>query len=101
MTQDLHILVGKQGESTKFAYYRRFLMLPVQCRMARAALGLKIAELADLAKMSTNTIVRFEKGKELKQSTIDDLRLVLENAGIVFIPENGDGPGVRLKKSGS
>ncbi len=76
-------------------------MLPVQCRMARAALGLKIAELADLAKMSTNTIVRFEKGKELKQSTIDDLRLVLENAGIVFIPENGDGPGVRLKKSGS
>jgi len=69
--------------------------------MARAALGLKIAELANLAKMSTNTIVRFETGKELKQSTIDDLRLVLENAGIVFIPENGDGPGVRLKKPGS
>ena len=69
--------------------------------MARAALGLKIAELANLAKMSTNTIVRFETGKELKQSTINDLRLVLENAGIVFIPENGDGPGVRLKKPGS
>ena len=76
-------------------------MLPVQCRMARAALGLKIAELAELAKMSTNTIVRFEAGKELKQSTIEELRLVLENAGIVFIPENGDGPGVRLKKPAS
>jgi len=73
-------------------------MLPVQCRMARAALGLKIVELAELAKMSTNTIVRFETGKELKQSTIDDLRLALENAGVVFIPENGDGPGIRLKK---
>ena len=76
-------------------------MLPVQCRMARAALGLKIAELANLAKMSTNTIVRFETGKELKQSTINDLRLVLENAGIVFIPENGDGPGIRLRKPAS
>ncbi|MQB45860.1 helix-turn-helix transcriptional regulator [Rhizobium sp. ICMP 5592] len=73
-------------------------MLPVQCRMARAALGLKIAELAKLAKMSTNTIVRFETGKELKQSTIDDLRLVLENAGIIFIPENGGGVGVRFSK---
>ncbi|TRB17086.1 helix-turn-helix domain-containing protein [Rhizobium rhizogenes] len=76
-------------------------MLPVQCRMARAALGLKIAELAELAKMSTNTIVRFETGKELKQSTIDDLRLVLENAGVIFIPENGGGAGVRLKKPAS
>lgn len=73
-------------------------MLPVQCRMARSALGLKIAELATLAKMSTNTIVRFESGKELKQSTIDDLRAVLEEAGIIFISENGEGPGVRLKK---
>jgi transcriptional regulator with XRE-family HTH domain len=69
--------------------------------MARAALGLKIVELAELAKMSTNTIVRFETGKELKQSTIEDLRLVLENAGIIFIPENGDGPGIRLKKPAS
>jgi transcriptional regulator with XRE-family HTH domain len=69
--------------------------------MARAALGLKIAELAELAKMSTNTIVRFEAGKELKQSTIEELRLVLENAGIVFIPENGDGPGIRLRKPAS
>lgn len=73
-------------------------MLPVQCRMARAALGLKIAELAELAKMSTNTIVRFETGKDLKQSTIDELRVVLEDAGIIFISENGDGPGIRLKK---
>ncbi len=73
-------------------------MLPVQCKMARAALGLKISELAELADMSTNTIVRFESGKPLKSSTIDDLRLVLENAGVTFISENGEGPGVRLKK---
>ncbi|MGV1868767.1 helix-turn-helix domain-containing protein [Rhizobium sp. VS19-DR96] len=67
--------------------------------MARTALGLKIAELAELSKMSTNTIVRFETGKVLKQSTVDELRVVLEDAGIIFISENGDGgPGVRLKK---
>ena len=73
-------------------------MLPIQCRMARAALGLGVLDLANLAQVSTNTIVRFERGEPLKQSTIDHLRLVLENAGVVFIAENGDGPGVRLKK---
>ena len=73
-------------------------MLPVQCKMARAALGIKISELAKLADMSTNTIVRFETGKALKASTVDDLRLVLESAGIIFISENGDGPGIRLRK---
>nr|WP_080761198.1 helix-turn-helix transcriptional regulator [Rhizobium rhizogenes] len=73
-------------------------MLPVQCRMARTALGLKIAELAHLAKVSTNTVVRFESGAELKQSTVDHLRAVLEEAGIEFIPANGGGVGVRFKK---
>ncbi|NHT75624.1 helix-turn-helix protein [Rhizobium sp. PP-F2F-G38] len=76
-------------------------MLPIQCRMARAALGLKIADLAERAGMSTNTVVRFETGYELKQSTVDELRAVLEEAGIIFIPENGEGPGVRLQKSRS
>lgn len=57
--------------------------------MARAALGLKIAELAELAEVSTNTVVRFERGEELKQSTVDQLQNALQRAGIEFIPENG------------
>ena len=73
-------------------------MLPTQCRMARAALGLKIAELAELAEVSTNTVVRFERGEELKQSTIDQLKNALQKAGIEFIPENGGGVGVRFAK---
>jgi transcriptional regulator with XRE-family HTH domain len=73
-------------------------MLPVQCRMARTALGMKIAELAELANVSTNTVVRFEKGEDLKESTVDQLRSALEDAGVQFIPENGGGPGVRLVK---
>jgi len=66
--------------------------------MARAALGWGIRELAERADLSTNTLVRFERGEELKQSTIDHLRSVLEAAGIEFIPENGGGPGIRLNK---
>jgi len=73
-------------------------MLPVQCRMARTALGMKIAELAELANVSTNTVVRFERGEELKESTVRQLRSALEGAGIELIPENGGGPGLRLAK---
>jgi transcriptional regulator with XRE-family HTH domain len=73
-------------------------MLPVQCRMARAALGLAIADLAKLAGVSTNTVVRFETGAELKQSTIDALQSVFRHAGLEFIAENGGGAGVRFTK---
>ncbi|TGQ51033.1 XRE family transcriptional regulator [Mesorhizobium sp. M1C.F.Ca.ET.193.01.1.1] len=73
-------------------------MTPIQCRMARAALGLGVIELAKLARVSTNTVVRFERGEDLKQSTIDHMRAVLEAAGVEFIAENGGGPGVRLAK---
>lgn len=73
-------------------------MTPVQCRMARAALGLGVLDLAKLADVSTNTIVRFERGEALKQVTVDHLCSVLEAAGVEFIPENGGGPGVRLAK---
>ena len=45
-----------------------------------------------------NTVVRFERGEDLKQSTIDQLRAVLEAAGVEVIAENGGGPGVRLAK---
>lgn len=72
-------------------------MLPAQCRMARAALQLGVRELAEAAKVSTNTITRFEKGEELKERTITAIRQALESAGVIFIPSNGNGPGVRLR----
>jgi transcriptional regulator with XRE-family HTH domain len=73
-------------------------MLPVQCKMARAALGLGVRELADLSKVSTDTIVRFERGEDLRTRTIEALQAALEAAGVEFIPENGGGAGVRLRK---
>jgi transcriptional regulator with XRE-family HTH domain len=75
------------------------ILLPVQCRMARAALGWGVRELAAAAKVSIDTVARFERGDELKERTIEALQLTLEAAGIEFIDENGGGPGVRLKKS--
>jgi transcriptional regulator with XRE-family HTH domain len=71
--------------------------LPVQCRMARAALGLGIRELAAAAKVSIDTVARFERGDELKERTIDALQRALEAAGVEFT--NGEQPGVRLTKA--
>ena len=73
------------------------IFLPVQCRMARAALGLGVRELAAAAKVSIDTVARFERGDELKERTIDALQRALEAAGIEFT--NGDQPGVRLTKA--
>lgn len=69
-----------------------------QSKMARAATGLGVRDLAKLAGVSPDTVARFERGEELKASTIAALRSALEDAGVEFIPENGGGPGVRLKK---
>ncbi len=76
-------------------------MTPAQCRMARSGLSLGVRELAEAAGVSTNTITRFEKGDPLKPRTIDALRSALEAAGVEFIPENGGGAGVRLKRQPS
>ena len=69
-------------------------MTPEQCKMARAGLGLGVRELADMAKVSTNTITRFERGEPLKERTLDAIRAALESGGVEFT--NGDQPGVRL-----
>ncbi len=74
-------------------------MTPVQMKMARAALGWGVRELAEKAGVTANTVTRIENGSDAKQSTIAALRTALESAGIEFIAENGGGPGVRLKKT--
>lgn len=66
--------------------------------MARAALGIGIRELAAMAEVSPNTVSRFERGEALYSRTVDALQAALEAAGVIFIDENGEGPGVRLRK---
>jgi DNA-binding XRE family transcriptional regulator len=73
-------------------------LLPVQCKMARAALGLGVRELATAADVSPETVVRFEGGETLRTRTVAAIRIALEGAGVDFIAENGGGAGVRLRK---
>jgi transcriptional regulator with XRE-family HTH domain len=72
-------------------------MTPIQLRMARAALGWGVRELAEKAGVTANTVTRIENGSDARVSTVDRLRRALEAAGVVFIDENGGGPGVRLR----
>ena len=74
------------------------ILAPVQCRMARAAVGMGVRDLAAAAKVSVDTVARFERGEELKERTVAALQQALEAAGVTFIDENGGGPGVRLRK---
>jgi transcriptional regulator with XRE-family HTH domain len=64
--------------------------------MARAALGLGVRDLAELAKVSPDTIARLEHGEILRERTIDAIRAAFEAAGVEFT--NGEQPGVRLRK---
>jgi transcriptional regulator with XRE-family HTH domain len=74
------------------------ILVPIQCRMARAALGWGIRELAAAAKVAVETVSRFERGDALKERTVEAIKHAFEAAGIEFIPENGGGPGVRFRK---
>lgn len=67
--------------------------------MARAAVGWGVRELAEKAGVTANTVTRIENGADAKQSTLNAMRLALETAGVIFIEENGEGPGVRLRKT--
>lgn len=73
-------------------------MHPVQCKMARVALGWGVRDLAKHAKVASDTISRLERGEVLRERTIDDIRATFEAAGIEFIPEDTKGPGVRLRE---
>ena len=72
-------------------------MKAIQLKMARAAVGWGVRELAEKAGVTANTVTRIENGADAKQSTIDALQRALEAAGIEFT--NGDQPGVRLTKA--
>ena len=57
-------------------------------------------ELAAAAKVSRATLAEFEAGNRMPYDrTIDDIKGALESAGCIFIEGNGEGPGVRLRKT--
>jgi DNA-binding XRE family transcriptional regulator len=80
-------------------YLYKVQMKPIQIRMARAALGIGVRELAKMTGVTANTISRIENGADAKQSTVEAIRTALEKAGIEFLAEDDGGPGVRLRKA--
>jgi transcriptional regulator with XRE-family HTH domain len=73
-------------------------MVPVQCLLARTALGWSVRDLARAAEVSPDTVRRFERGGSVKASTIQAIQRALETAGVIFVDADDGGPGVRLRK---
>ena len=73
-----------------------------QIRMARALLRWSIADLAEQSGVAVSTIKRAEAVDGEIPTTrpnADAIQRALETAGAEFIPENGGGPGVRMRKA--
>jgi transcriptional regulator with XRE-family HTH domain len=68
--------------------------------MARSALKWGVRELAAKAQVSPATVTRIEADSPANAATLRAIQTALELGGVEFIPENGGGAGVRLRKSG-
>lgn len=72
-----------------------------QVKAARALVGWSQSDLARSSDISEPTIKRLEASDgELggRADTGEKIIAALEKAGIIFVAENGEGPGVRLRK---
>lgn len=71
-----------------------------QIRAARGLVNWSVRELSERANIHRNTITNFETGKSGgDETTLSAIRSALEAAGVIFVEENGEGPGVRLRKN--
>ncbi|MDO5370571.1 helix-turn-helix transcriptional regulator [Paracoccus sp. (in: a-proteobacteria)] len=74
-------------------------MTPAQCRAARALLGLEQGDVAERAGIARATLIDFEKDQRTpRAATIAAIQTALEDAGVEFIADEGEGVGVRLRK---
>ncbi len=72
-----------------------------QLRAGRALIRMEQAALAKASGVSVATIKRLEGltgPVSANTGTVAALQKALEAAGVIFIDENGEGPGVRLRK---
>ena len=73
-----------------------------QIRAARGLLGWSAMKTAGRANVARNTIQRLESYEDIPPSrtqSLLELKKVFEAAGIEFVGEPGQGPGVRLWKT--
>lgn len=74
------------------------MVTSAQIRAARALLNWTVRDLAEKASVHRNTITRAETDATGPGRATAAIRSALESAGVIFIEENGAGPGVRLRK---
>jgi transcriptional regulator with XRE-family HTH domain len=74
-------------------------MSPAQSRAARALINWTQPRLAEAAGLGLSTVVDFERERRVvADHSVKAIRHALESAGVLFVEENGEGPGVRLRK---
>lgn len=74
-------------------------MTPAQSRAARGLVSMTQAQLAIAAGLGQSTVIDFERERRaVAPASVAAIRAALEAAGVVFLPENGNGPGVALRK---
>lgn len=79
--------------------HKMLIMTPAQCRAGRALLELTQPALAQGAGLGLSTVVDFERSRRaVSGEAISAMRAALEDRGVIFIDENGEGPGARLRK---
>ena len=74
-------------------------MNAAQCRAARGLVNWSQDQLAKVSTVSVTTVRNFERGAiSPTANNLAALRRALEGAGVIFVDENGQGAGVRLRK---
>ena len=81
--------------------YQVPLTTPAQIRAARHLAGLSQSEVSAATGLSLPTIKRVESDRDVSVSpaALAAVKTALEDAGVIFVAENGEGPGVRLRKT--
>jgi transcriptional regulator with XRE-family HTH domain len=77
-------------------------MSSAQCRAARGFLDWTQFELAEVSRLNSATVRDFEaEQRKPRQASLRVMRAALESADVVFLDENGEGPGVKMKSNSS
>lgn len=74
-------------------------LIPAQIRAARGLVGWPARILADQAGVHITTVQRIERARGVlrgSNKTLEKIRRALEGAGVVFVGDDNEGPGVRL-----
>ncbi len=87
------------GQTWEFAVVSDTIT-PSQIRGARAMLDWSMTDLSTAARVSVSTVQRAEERQPqaASNSARAAIQTALEVCGVKFLPDDGDGPGLRLKR---